>query len=318
MVKIKKHKQYKGCKAKKTVKTVITQLILIIMAFLAVFPFLWMISTSLKGAEEVFSYPPKLIPEVFHWENYKKALTDLPFDKAYWNSIKLAVINVTGQVVTSAMAGYALGKLKFRGSKIVFGGFIGVMMVPYTVISIPLFLIFSELNLIDTHLSIILMTFAYMPMGVFLCRQFIMAMGKPKAVNGYVANVSHQNVEGYTVEDTSVSNICFESGALGSITGSNCAVKNQWNGRFRIICENMVADFEDQNHAKFTFTNEDKLRVENIIEDVDCTYAEDCYFIETVRGNRKPLADIREGYQGLQLVNAVVSSSQNDGSTIVI
>lgn len=176
MMKIKKNQHFKGTKTKKTVKTIITQIILIIMAFLAVFPFLWMISTSLKGAEEVFSYPPKLIPEVFHWENYKKALTDLPFDKAYWNSIKLAVINVTGQVVTSAMAGYALGKLKFRGSNIVFGGFIGVMMVPYTVISIPLFLIFSELNLIDTHLSIILMTFAYMPMGVFLCRQFIMAI----------------------------------------------------------------------------------------------------------------------------------------------
>lgn len=176
MMKIKKHQHFKGTKTKKTVKTIITQIILIIMAFLAVFPFLWMISTSLKGAEEVFSYPPKLIPEVFHWENYKKALTDLPFDKAYWNSIKLAVINVTGQVVTSAMAGYALGKLKFRGSNIVFGGFIGVMMVPYTVISIPLFLIFSELNLIDTHLSIILMTFAYMPMGVFWCRQFIMAI----------------------------------------------------------------------------------------------------------------------------------------------
>lgn len=176
MMKIKKHQHFKGTKTKKTVKTIITQIILIIMAFLAVFPFLWMISTSLKGAEEVFSYPPKLIPEVFHWENYKKALTDLPFDKAYWNSIKLAVINVTGQVVTSAMAGYALGKLKFRGSNIVFGGFIGVMMVPYTVISIPLFLIFSELNLIDTHLSIILMTFAYMPMGVFLCRQFTMAI----------------------------------------------------------------------------------------------------------------------------------------------
>ncbi len=58
----------------------------------------------------------------------------------------------------------------------VFGGFIAVMMVPYTVISIPLFLIFSQLNLIDTHLSIILMTVAYMPMGVFLCRQFIMAL----------------------------------------------------------------------------------------------------------------------------------------------
>lgn len=163
-------------KTKKRIKTIIVQAILIVMAALAIFPFLWMISTSLKGAEEAFAYPPKLIPEVFHWGNYKKALTDLPFDKAYWNSIKLAVINVIGQVGTSAMAGYALGKLKFRGSNIVFGGFIGVMMVPYTVISIPLFLIFSQLNLIDTHLSIILMTFAYMPMGVFLCRQFIMAL----------------------------------------------------------------------------------------------------------------------------------------------
>jgi ABC-type sugar transport system, permease component len=163
-------------KTKKTIYRVLMQIILIIMAALAVFPFLWMISTSLKGAEEAFAYPPSLIPKTFRWENYKKALTDLPFDKAYFNSLKLAAINVTGQVLTSAMAGYALGKLKFRGSNVVFGGFIAVMMVPYTVISIPLFLIFSELNLIDTHLAIILMTAAYMPMGVFLCRQFIMAL----------------------------------------------------------------------------------------------------------------------------------------------
>ena len=156
--------------------TLLVQVILVFMAVLALFPFLWMISTSLKGSEEAFAYPPKLIPEIFHWDNYEKAMTALPFGKAYLNSLKLAVINVTGQVLTSAMAGYALGKLRFRGSGVVFGGFIAVMMVPYTVISIPLFLIFSQLNLIDTHLSIILMTVAYMPMGEFLCRQFIMAL----------------------------------------------------------------------------------------------------------------------------------------------
>lgn len=176
MAKIGVHEQTMKRKTRRIVRGVLVQIILVIMAVLAIFPFLWMISTSLKGAEEAFAYPPKIIPDVFHWENYKKAMTDLPFGKAYLNSIKLAVINVAGQVATSAMAGYALGKLKFRGSNIIFGGFIGVMMVPYTVISIPLFLIFSQLNLIDTHLSIILMTFAYMPMGVFLCRQFIMAI----------------------------------------------------------------------------------------------------------------------------------------------
>lgn len=163
-------------KKNKRIYTLLVQVILIVMAVLALFPFLWMISTSLKGSEEAFAYPPKLIPEIFHWDNYKKAMTALPFGTAYLNSLKLAVINVTGQVLTSAMAGYALGKLRFRGSGVVFGGFIAVMMVPYTVISIPLFLIFSQLNLIDTHLSIILMTAAYMPMGVFLCRQFIMAL----------------------------------------------------------------------------------------------------------------------------------------------
>ena len=161
---------------KKKFYVLLVQVVLIAMAVLALFPFLWMISTSLKGSEEAFAYPPKLIPEIFHWDNYRKAMTALPFDKAYLNSLKLAVIIVTGQVLTSAMAGYALGKLRFRGSNVVFGGFIAVMMVPYTVISIPLFLIFSQLNLIDTHLSIILMTVAYMPMGVFLCRQFIMAL----------------------------------------------------------------------------------------------------------------------------------------------
>lgn len=160
----------------KVISNVVTQMILVILAALALFPFLWMVSTALKGSEEAFAYPPKLIPEIFHWDNFTKAMTALPFGNAYLNSIKLAVINVVGQVFTSAMAGYALGKLTFRGQKVVFAGFIAVMMVPYTVISIPLFMMFSQLNLIDTHLSIILMTVAYMPMGVFMCRQFIMAV----------------------------------------------------------------------------------------------------------------------------------------------
>lgn len=163
-------------RSRKRLSAILTQTVLIILAALALFPFLWMISTALKGSEEIFAYPPNLLPKAFKWENFQKAMTALPFDRAYFNSIKLAVINVIGQVLTSAMAGYALGKLKFRGHNVVFSGFIAVMMVPYTVISIPLFLMFSKINLIDTHLSIILMTFAYMPMGVFMCRQFIMAI----------------------------------------------------------------------------------------------------------------------------------------------
>ena len=59
-----------GGKTKKRISNLIIQIILIIMAALAIFPFLWMVSTSLKGAQEAFAYPPSLIPEIFRWENY--------------------------------------------------------------------------------------------------------------------------------------------------------------------------------------------------------------------------------------------------------
>ena len=154
----------------------VTQLILILLALMSLFPFIWMLGSSLKENSEMFTYPPRLFPDIPRWMNYVEAVTSVNFGQGFLNSIKLAVINTVGQVLTSAMAGYALGKLKFKGSNWVFAGFIGVMMIRYTVIVIPIFSIFNLLGLIDTHLGIILMTFGYMPMGVFLCRQFIMSL----------------------------------------------------------------------------------------------------------------------------------------------
>lgn len=148
-------------------------------------------------------------------------------------------------------------------------------------------------------------------MGLFL-------MGNAKEVNGYVANLCHQNVPGYTVEDTSISNILFENGALGSISGSNCAVKNQWNGKFRVVCEYMVADFTDQNHAIFTFTEDEEARIEVIDEDIDVGYLEDVYFMDVIRGQKPPFATLEDGYQGIKMVSGVVESSQNKGKTVAI
>ncbi|MBQ0036025.1 MAG: carbohydrate ABC transporter permease [Firmicutes bacterium] len=162
--------------AGKVITFTISQLILIILAIMSLFPFVWMLASSLKTNAEMFQFPPKIFPEIPQWSNYPKVFESVNFGQAFINSMKLAVINTIGQVLTSAMCGYALGKLKFKGSNLLFSGFIGVMMVPYTVIVIPIFAMFSKLGLIDSHLGIILMTFAYMPMGVFLCRQFIMSL----------------------------------------------------------------------------------------------------------------------------------------------
>lgn len=148
-------------------------------------------------------------------------------------------------------------------------------------------------------------------MGLYL-------MGRASSVNGHIANLCHTQVEDYTVEDTSVCSIRFESGALGSVCGSNCSVKNQWNARFRVICENMTADFTDQNHAVFTFTDKEAAETVEVTEDTDCTYEEDRYFIGAVLGKHKAAAEVREGYEGLRLVSAVVESSGQDGKTVKI
>lgn len=142
-------------------------------------------------------------------------------------------------------------------------------------------------------------------------------MGDADAVSGRVANLCHRDVEGYTIEDTSVCNIHFKNGSLGSVCGSNCSVRDQWNGKFRVICEHMTADFKDHNHAEFVFTDEDNQHTEQIDEAIDATYMEDFHFIETIRGKKESMADIQEGLKGLRLVSAVVESSSMNGANVV-
>lgn len=141
-------------------------------------------------------------------------------------------------------------------------------------------------------------------------------MGTPATVNGYTANLCHGDTPGYTVEDTSVSAIRFANGALGNITGSNCAVKNEWNGRFRIVFEHLVADFTDFNHATFIHTKDEEKRVEEISCDTNAMYDEDRYFMDVVAGKAPETATIAEGLIGLEMVNAVVQSSQTSGAPI--
>ncbi|MGN1167013.1 MAG: Gfo/Idh/MocA family protein [Lachnospiraceae bacterium] len=143
-------------------------------------------------------------------------------------------------------------------------------------------------------------------------------MGVATDVSGRVANLAHRDVPGYTVEDTSVANMTFESGALGCITGSNCAVKEQWNARFRVVCENLVADFEDQNHGKIIYTDEHEGSVEIINGKNNVTKMEDQYFIDAVLGKREPFATIPEGFSDLKLVSSVVASSENNGAVVEI
>ena len=80
-------------KRNRIIAEVISQIVLIILSIMALFPFIWMVTSSLKSNAEIFQYPPKLLPEVPRWKNYVDAVVSVNFGRGFLNSIKLTLIN---------------------------------------------------------------------------------------------------------------------------------------------------------------------------------------------------------------------------------
>jgi len=153
-----------------------------LFALLMITPFIWMISASFKQQRDVLTVPIKWIPEYWYPDNYMRVLnigetsaTNYHFLLAYWNSLKVTVVNTIISVTTAAMAGYAFAKLKFRGSKFLFLLYLSQMMIPSQLTLIPRFVIFTELGLTKTHLPIILPKLIAVS-AVFMMRQAFMGI----------------------------------------------------------------------------------------------------------------------------------------------
>lgn len=160
------------------VQTILLHVVLSIGAFLMVFPFVWMILTSLKDLSQAFIIPPKWIPDPVVWSNYPASLQALPFGRAYFNSFYISFIVVSATLLTASMAAYAFAKIRFPGHEIVFMLFLATMMVPGQVTIIPLYLIMQQLGWVNTHLSLIVPGSLFNAFAVFLLRQFIRGIPK--------------------------------------------------------------------------------------------------------------------------------------------
>lgn len=144
---------------------------LVLAAVTMLFPFLWMLSTSLQGQLEVFAYPPELLADDPQWANYPDALTAQPFGRYFVNSLVFAAAVVAGQLATAATAGYAFARLEFRGRDRLFLLFLSTMMVPAVVVLIPRFLLVERLGWVDTYQGLI-STELVSVWGIFLMRQY--------------------------------------------------------------------------------------------------------------------------------------------------
>jgi len=136
-------------------------------------PFALMIGISLdNNANFGLSFPPRIIPEEFGWKNFALIFQSLPIGTYYLNSLLIVAGSVVCHIVGATLAGYALSKGDFRGKGVWLLIILSAMMIPDQVIVFTRFLIFNQLQLINSFVGVILPTLAY-PFGVFLVKQFM-------------------------------------------------------------------------------------------------------------------------------------------------
>jgi multiple sugar transport system permease protein len=142
---------------------------------LMVGPFLWMLVSSVKPEGEVRRVPPTWWPEAATLENYRELFGRLDFPQYFTNSAIVATLVTVGNVLICAATGYALAKLPFRGRRGLFAAVVGTIMVPPVVWFIPVFVLVSNLGLVNTYAGLVLPNIAQ-AINVFLMRQFMLSV----------------------------------------------------------------------------------------------------------------------------------------------
>lgn|SRR5574344_317679 len=161
----------------KVLKKILGYSFLILIALSMLLPFLAMLNLSLSQNSEIFKYPPTILIKNITLHNYESVFSQLPITRYFLNSLFVAIITTIGQVIFSALAGYAFAKLKFKGSDFLFFLILVTMMIPPQVNIIPLFFLMREMHLINTYQALIIPGF-FGGFGVFMFRQFFMGLPK--------------------------------------------------------------------------------------------------------------------------------------------
>nr|WP_319512876.1 carbohydrate ABC transporter permease [uncultured Cohaesibacter sp.] len=153
---------------------------LILLAVPFVFPFLWMMSGALKSQTDIFAPTLTLIPDTWHWENFREVFTYQPFARQYFNSLYIAAVVTGATLFVSSLAGYALARVRFAGSGLLLLVLISALMMPEEVTIIPNFFLMKSLGLMNTHMPLILLPMfgSQGVMATFLMRQYFTALPK--------------------------------------------------------------------------------------------------------------------------------------------
>lgn len=163
----------------RTRRALVTHIILIVVVLASLFPFYWMVITSLKTLNEALRSPPTFIPHEWVFSNFRDSLKQAPFGRYLFNTFFIALMTVFFNLLTSVLAAYAFALTDFPGKRVLFALLLTTLMIPYDVILIPNFILIKNLHLYNTYWAQIV-PWAAGTFGIFLVRQFF--LGIPKEI----------------------------------------------------------------------------------------------------------------------------------------
>ncbi len=148
----------KGCDfaVEKRIAKGMTYIILLAVCVIFLFPLAWAIVSSIKPENDIVTYPPRWIPEIMTLSNYTLVLEKYPYLKWGLNSIITAVLGTGLILILSSLASYAFGRFNFKGKKVLYAMIVAMLLIPIQAYMVPLFLLMSKMNMLNSYASIIL------------------------------------------------------------------------------------------------------------------------------------------------------------------
>ncbi|GMX67157.1 carbohydrate ABC transporter permease [Paenibacillus elgii] len=155
-------------------KTVLPHIGLALAGLLFLAPFAWLFITSIKSEQEIFAIPTVWWPDKIQWLNYVQAVQTIPFIQYTLNTVFVCVLSAVGQLFASPLVAYGFSRIAFRGRDFLFFVMMGTMILPFQVTMVPIYVMFNQMNMLDSYWPLILPNFFGAAYYIFLLRQFFM------------------------------------------------------------------------------------------------------------------------------------------------
>jgi len=188
------------------IKQSISYGLLVILTIMFLLPFYWMINTSLKPGDQVYTIPPTWVPNPPIWKNYVDAVYQSyvgnqetgmnvpPMVRYGLNTVLITLNGVVATLLSSSLVAYAFARMRFPGKNFLFLGILSTLMIPFAVVMVPQYIVWSKLGWLDTFLPLMIPHWCGSAYNIFLLRQFFMGIPRDYDESAIIDGASHWDI----------------------------------------------------------------------------------------------------------------------------